>query len=65
MNLTKRETATILAAFRFYQANFDDNQQMKEEMPFHFQSDQPLQPLEHEEIDNLCKQINYGLIKNG
>ena len=65
MNLNQREIATVLAALRFFQANFYDTQQMKEEMPFHFQSDQPLQPLDHEEIDNLCKQINCGLIKNG
>ncbi len=62
MNSTKRETATILAALRFYQANFDDVEQMKEEMLFHFQSDQPLN---HEEIDNLCERINCGIIKNG
>lgn len=62
MNLNQRETATVLAALQFFQANFYDIQQMKEEMPFHFQSDQPL---DYEEIDNLCKQINCGLIKNG
>lgn len=62
MNLTKRQTATILAALRIFQANFNDIQQMKEEMLFHFQDDQPL---DHKEIDDLCERINCGLIKNG
>lgn len=60
-NLTKRETATLLAALRFFQANFNDTDQMKEEMSFHFQDNEPL---DHEEIDSLCEQINCGLIEN-
>lgn len=62
MNFDKRETATVLAALRFYQANFYDTEQMKEEMCFHFTDDEPL---DHDQIDELCERINCGLIKNG
>ncbi len=60
MDLTKRETATILAALRFYQTNFYNTRQMKEEMTLHFQDDELL---DHEEIEDLCERINCGLIK--
>ncbi len=60
MNLTKRQTATVLAALRFFQANFNNLDEMREEMSFHFQDNEPL---DYEEIDDLCKLINCGLIK--
>ena len=50
--LAKKELATILAALRFFQANFNDLAEMKEEMPLHFEN---VLPLNHQEIDELCK----------
>lgn len=58
MNLNRREIATVLAALRFYQANFYDPAEMREEMNSLFED---YEPLNHEEIDDLCEQINYGL----
>ena len=57
MNFDQREIATVLAALRFYQANFDDVNEMREEMSLHFQE---VEPLDHEEIDDLCERINCG-----
>lgn len=60
INLDRRETATVLAALSFYAANFCDLDEMREEMSFHFQE---VEPLDHEEINDLCERINCGLIK--
>jgi hypothetical protein len=55
MQVTSQELATILAALRFFQANFDDKEQMVEEMEYHFQD---CEPLMYDEIDELCEKIN-------
>lgn len=53
MQPTKRETATLLAALRYWQANFDD--EVVEFFSDHFHS---TPPLNDEEIDNLCDKLN-------
>lgn len=53
MQPTKRETATLLAALRYWQANFDD-----EVVEFFTDYFQDMSPLNEEEIDNLCDKLN-------
>lgn len=53
MQPTKKEAATLLAALRYWQANFDD--EVAQFFSDHFH-DTP--PLDEEEIDNLCDKIN-------
>lgn len=53
MQPTKRETATILAALRYWQENFDHV--VVDFFSDHFH-DTP--PLTEEEIDNLCDKLN-------
>lgn len=47
--LSETELTTILAALRFFQANFSDTAEMKEEMSLHFEK---VLPLNHQAIDN-------------
>ena len=54
MKLTDRETATMLAALRHYQHNTEFDQR-QEGSPEHFEDQEPL---DDEEIDNLCEKIN-------
>lgn len=61
---SEKELATILAALRFFQANFNDLAEMREEMPLHFEN---VLPLNHKEIDELCEQLNtedYSIISH-
>lgn len=53
MQPTKKEAATLLAALRYWQANFDD--EVVECFTNYFQN---TSPLNDEEIDNLCDKIN-------
>lgn len=53
MQPTKIETATILAALRYWQANFDD--EVVDFFSDHFHS---TPPLNNEEIDDLCDKLN-------
>lgn len=56
MKLTKRETATVLAALRNWQQDLQEGGLIpKEDLPYHFESDEPLKT---EEIDALCEKIN-------
>ncbi len=55
--LSAKELATILAALRFLQANFNDLEEMREEMPLHFEK---VSPLNHQEIDELYEKLNAG-----
>jgi hypothetical protein len=50
MGLTKRETATILAALRLFQKRRAEGERMP-----HFEDELPLDDLE---IDELCERIN-------
>jgi hypothetical protein len=52
-NLTDRQTATILASLRYFQANRDDILELELE---HFEE---VTPLTYEEIDELCESINF------
>lgn len=54
MSLTKRETATVLAALRYFQANLDDVDSLELD---HFES---ITRLSETEIDELCERINSG-----
>lgn len=56
VDLTRREVATILAALRYWQSNFNEKQ-LADIYADHFQSEEPLDP---EEIDNLCEIINMS-----
>lgn len=55
--LSEKELATILAALRFFQANFNDLAEMREEMPLHFEN---VAPLNHNQIDELCERLNIA-----
>jgi hypothetical protein len=50
MTLTKRETATLLAALRLFQNRRAEGERMP-----HFEDEVPLDDLE---IDDLCERIN-------
>ena len=54
MNLTKRETATVLAALRNWQKDISLYDAL-DLMPSHFGEDTPL---DLKEIDTLCERIN-------
>jgi hypothetical protein len=57
MKLTKRETATVLAALRNWQQDLQEGGLVpKEDFPHHFESDEPLNT---KEIDDLCRRINF------
>lgn len=64
MELTKRETATILASLRWLQEGFPDNAAqkgeftIKENWPDHFAE---VNPLNEAEIDVLCEKINLDI----
>jgi hypothetical protein len=71
MKLTKQEIATVLAALRSWQREVRDRaesdsttfiQQAKDMMPEHFvESYSPrknIEPLDEDEIDDLCEKIN-------
>jgi hypothetical protein len=59
MQLTKEETATILAALRNWQAITSDEggNDPRETSPEHFED---VDPLSEAEIDVLCQKINLG-----
>lgn len=57
-NLTKRETATVLAALRLWQAYYGKNaKRPKEEWDDHFAD---CDPLSWAAINRLCEKINFG-----
>lgn len=57
MKLTKRETATVLAALRNWQQDLQEGGLIpREDFPHHFESDEPLNT---KEIDDLCRRINF------
>jgi hypothetical protein len=53
VTMNKRETATVLAALRTFQK---EHEGYRNAMP-HFEE---VKPLNDEEIDTLCEQINLG-----
>lgn len=56
MKLTKRETATVLAALRSWQQDLQEGDLIPEEdFPDHFELEEPLKT---GEIDALCEKIN-------
>ena len=57
--LSKKETATVLAALRYWQHDLeeDDEQALDEAGHFHFDE---VAPLSFKEIDALCEKINFS-----
>jgi hypothetical protein len=57
MKLTSRELATVLAALRYWQNDLDDDPEMFENLPGsgHFEQETPLNG---DEIDRLCEELN-------
>jgi hypothetical protein len=60
---TGEETATLLAALRYWQdrirQNSDEVMEAQSLMPEHFQDHEPL---DSGEIDQLCEAINFGTV---
>ena len=53
-----QQATTILAALRYFQANYNDAVQHTKE--YHFTEIKPLSP---KEIDKLCENVNCGEFK--
>lgn len=57
MKVSERELATILAALRLFQSNYDsENSEYQEIFSLHFED---YTPLTNQEIDSLCERLNY------
>ncbi len=56
MNLTTQQTATVLAALRYFQLNTFEKART-DSFPLHFGE---CDPLSDDEIDELCESINMG-----
>jgi hypothetical protein len=54
-NLSARQTTQILAALRFWQSNFEDEELHELEGEGHFEV---WKPMKAEEIDKLCEELN-------
>lgn len=64
MNLTAQQTATVLAALRYWQRDLEDNMGLEHDVPEgiidgagHFETEKPLNS---EQIDELCERINFA-----
>lgn len=55
----EREIATILAALRYWQQNILDRGLYPENVSSHFDGGR-IDPLESEEVDELCERLNFG-----
>src|SRR5258708_694829 len=55
MNLDPRKLATVLAALRLWQREFDTPEEYLDAFPEHFED---YRPLDTDEIDELCERLN-------
>lgn len=55
MKFNSEETATILAALRFFQASFPSQKEVQANFPLHFGE---MIPLSSTQINELCERIN-------